>query len=100
VRDGRRGVGERIVVGAGFAVGGLGGKVFSRFPNLILPRGRLEVASRLELRQQRLCRELRYATGYARTTGRRDGLGADGQTTKAVQKWTQHTVKPPGGGTV
>jgi hypothetical protein len=65
-------IGEGIVVGAGFAVGGLGAR-FSLFAS-----SRLEVASRLGPRQ-RLCRGLSYAMGYARTTGRRDGFGADGR---------------------
>jgi hypothetical protein len=39
---------------------------------------RLEVASRFAP-QERLCHGLRYAKGYARTTGRRDNLGAGSQ---------------------
>jgi hypothetical protein len=65
-------VGERIVVSAGFAVGGLDGRFFFRFAS-----SRFAVASRFEP-PQRLRRGLRYARGYAKTTGRRDGLGAGG----------------------
>jgi hypothetical protein len=51
---------------------------------LALRRARFEVASRCEP-QQRLvalateCHGLRYAKGYAGTTGRRNGLGAGGR---------------------
>ena len=78
MRDGRGGVGEGMVVGAGFAAGGLGARFYLASPILSCPGGRLEVASRLEP-QQRLRHGLRYAMGYARTTGRRDGLGAVGR---------------------
>ena len=68
-------VGERIVVWRWVRGRRAWREVVSRFPNLILPRGRLEVASGREPRQ-RLCRGLRYSVGYGWTTGPRDGWGA------------------------
>lgn len=54
---------------------GLAGGYFSLHQSY-LARSRLEVASRLDP-QQRLCRGLRYAVGYARITGRRAGFSTD-----------------------
>ena len=71
------GIGECIVVWRWVRGRRARREVLSRFPNLILRGGRLEMASRLEPRQ-RLCRGLGYASGYAGTTGRRDGWGAGG----------------------
>ena len=69
-------VDECIVVSAGFAVGG---RCF-----LALRRARLKVGR--AGKPQRLISSTTYSMGYARTTGRKDGLGAGG--------WNRIAAKP------
>jgi hypothetical protein len=69
-----------------FAVGGLGRGFFPLCARISLVVGVASKPGERGEQQQRLVHGLRYGMGYARTTGRGDGLGADGRILKDRQK--------------
>jgi hypothetical protein len=87
-------VGECIVFGAGFLVGGLSGRrcflALRRESHLrrgaLIWRGGTAAALVASATKYH---SLRYGMGYARTTGRKDGLGAGGR--KKIQNPTVQT---------